>query len=212
MYLNLPALPLPLLLLLRTQVAAMQRDSATYVDEPEDAEDFAAWRASSGFSLDTAQSEVDKVLAGEWFGAVCLHTVCKRHCGLLRASSGFSLDTARPEVDKVLAGEGGCCVLGLLVLFCGNSAVHGSREQYDIHRCRRHAHVHCCSRVPSLDMTVCRNSLRGGSAVQCQHPTIQPACCILCCCEAAAHLPACLYPACLPTCLLVCCPNQAMHS
>jgi hypothetical protein len=45
------------------QVASMQRDSATYVDEPEDAEDFAAWRSSS-FSMSSAQPEIDKILSG----------------------------------------------------------------------------------------------------------------------------------------------------
>lgn len=45
------------------QVASMQRDSATYVDEPEDAEDFAAWRGSS-FSMSSAQPEIDKILSG----------------------------------------------------------------------------------------------------------------------------------------------------
>jgi hypothetical protein len=45
------------------QVAAMQRDSATYVDEPEDADEFAAWRSSS-FSMSSAQPEIDKILSG----------------------------------------------------------------------------------------------------------------------------------------------------
>lgn len=42
----------------------MQRDSATYVDEPEDADDFAAWRSSS-FDMATSLQEIDKVLSGE---------------------------------------------------------------------------------------------------------------------------------------------------
>jgi ethanolamine utilization protein EutA (predicted chaperonin) len=42
----------------------MQRDSATYVDEPEDAEDFAAWRASS-FSMSSAQPDIDNILSGK---------------------------------------------------------------------------------------------------------------------------------------------------
>lgn len=45
------------------QVAAMQRDSSTYCDEPEDAADYAAWRASS-FSMPKLQPEVDKIMAG----------------------------------------------------------------------------------------------------------------------------------------------------
>jgi hypothetical protein len=46
------------------QVAAMQRDSSTYCDEPEDAAEYAAWRSSS-FSMDKVQPEVDKIMAGE---------------------------------------------------------------------------------------------------------------------------------------------------
>jgi hypothetical protein len=45
------------------QVAAMQRDSSTYCDEPEDAAEYAAWRGSS-FSMDKAQPEIDKIMAG----------------------------------------------------------------------------------------------------------------------------------------------------
>jgi hypothetical protein len=45
----------------------MQRDSATYVDEPEDAEDFAAWRAGS-FSMASAQPDIDKILSGSRAG------------------------------------------------------------------------------------------------------------------------------------------------
>jgi hypothetical protein len=41
----------------------MQRDSATYVDEPEDADEYAAWRSSS-FSMTSVQPEIDKILSG----------------------------------------------------------------------------------------------------------------------------------------------------
>lgn len=43
----------------------MQRDSATYCDEPEDAADYAAWRSSSAYVTQACQAEIDKVLAGE---------------------------------------------------------------------------------------------------------------------------------------------------
>lgn len=60
----------------------MQRDSATYVDEPEDADDYAAWRSSS-FSMSSMQPEVDKILAGAhmWpLGACALTTSEAVHC------------------------------------------------------------------------------------------------------------------------------------
>jgi hypothetical protein len=47
------------------QVAAMQRDSSTYCDEPEDAAEYTAWRSSS-FSMDKQQPEIDKIMAGGW--------------------------------------------------------------------------------------------------------------------------------------------------
>jgi hypothetical protein len=53
----------------------MQRDSATYCDEPEDAEDYAAWQASA-FSMQGAQPEVDKILAGARACRVCVLGVC----------------------------------------------------------------------------------------------------------------------------------------
>ncbi|KAG2492450.1 hypothetical protein HYH03_009392 [Edaphochlamys debaryana] len=47
------------------EVAAMQRDSSTYCDEPEDAEDFARWR--SGFSLDAVKADIAKLTADNAF-------------------------------------------------------------------------------------------------------------------------------------------------
>jgi len=49
------------------EVAAMQRDSATYCDEPADTEDFAKWK--SGFSLTAAQPDIDRLLADNAFMA-----------------------------------------------------------------------------------------------------------------------------------------------
>jgi hypothetical protein len=43
-------------------VAAMQRDSATYCDEPADAEAFAQWRAEA-FSLEAAEPEISVLVA-----------------------------------------------------------------------------------------------------------------------------------------------------
>eukprot|EP00958_Prasinococcus_capsulatus_P020832 scaffold2756_cov376-Prasinococcus_capsulatus_cf.AAC.5 len=42
------------------QVAAMQRDSSTYCDEPEDEEDFQAWQEE--FKLDDRQAKIDKLV------------------------------------------------------------------------------------------------------------------------------------------------------
>ncbi|WIA39698.1 hypothetical protein OEZ86_005761 [Tetradesmus obliquus] len=50
------------------EVAAMQRDSSTYCDEPEDAADYAAWRSSSA-SMQQRQPEIDKIMAGNAFMA-----------------------------------------------------------------------------------------------------------------------------------------------
>jgi hypothetical protein len=41
----------------------MQRDSATYCDEPEDAEDYDAWRSS--WNMEKAQADIDKILTGD---------------------------------------------------------------------------------------------------------------------------------------------------
>lgn len=49
------------------QVAAMQRDSSTYLDEPSDGDDFSKWRSS--FSLAAAQPQIDAILADNSFMA-----------------------------------------------------------------------------------------------------------------------------------------------
>ncbi|KAL4452621.1 hypothetical protein ABPG75_008283 [Micractinium tetrahymenae] len=46
-------------------VAAMQRDSSTYCDEPEDEEDFAAWLA--GFDLAARRPDIDRLIAENTF-------------------------------------------------------------------------------------------------------------------------------------------------
>lgn len=43
---------------LDSSIAAMQRDSGTYCDEPEDEADFECWLA--GFSLEASREEIDK--------------------------------------------------------------------------------------------------------------------------------------------------------
>lgn len=43
----------------------MQRDSATYCDEPANTEDFASWKA--GFDFATAQADIDRLLAENAF-------------------------------------------------------------------------------------------------------------------------------------------------
>eukprot|EP00879_Flechtneria_rotunda_P021318 GHRR01022468.1.p1 GENE.GHRR01022468.1~~GHRR01022468.1.p1 ORF type:complete len:628 (+),score=193.17 GHRR01022468.1:312-2195(+) len=50
------------------EVAAMQRDSATYCEEPEDQQDYTTWRSTS-FSMTAAQQEIHRVLAGNAFMA-----------------------------------------------------------------------------------------------------------------------------------------------
>jgi hypothetical protein len=79
------------------QVAAMQRDSSTYCDEPADAEDFAAWRQR--FDLAAAKPDIDRITSGEWpagwvarsHGQLvpCLFWECQPHvcmpaCGLVQ--------------------------------------------------------------------------------------------------------------------------------
>eukprot|EP00775_Hariotina_reticulata_P011922 gene11922-12066_t len=49
------------------EVAAMQRDSATYCDEPEDIEEYGTWRGS--WSMEQAQADIDKILTGNAFMA-----------------------------------------------------------------------------------------------------------------------------------------------
>jgi hypothetical protein len=51
------------------QVAAMQRDSSTYCDEPADAEEFAAWRQR--FDLAAAKPVVKRITSGERPAAWC---------------------------------------------------------------------------------------------------------------------------------------------
>lgn len=46
-------------------VAAMQRDSSTYCDEPEDEEDFAAWL--DGFDLAGRKPDIDRLIAENTF-------------------------------------------------------------------------------------------------------------------------------------------------
>jgi hypothetical protein len=46
-------------------VAAMQRDSSTYCDEPEDCEEFEAWLA--GFDLAARKPDVDRLIAENTF-------------------------------------------------------------------------------------------------------------------------------------------------
>ena len=50
---------------LDADVAAMQRDSGTYCDEPEDADDFAAWHET--FDLASRKRDVDNLVAGNTF-------------------------------------------------------------------------------------------------------------------------------------------------
>ncbi|KXZ43720.1 hypothetical protein GPECTOR_82g254 [Gonium pectorale] len=49
------------------EVAAMQRDSSTYCDEPEDAEDYARWKAD--FSLTGVQADIARITAENAFMA-----------------------------------------------------------------------------------------------------------------------------------------------
>lgn len=46
-----------------SEVAAMQRDSSTYCDEPEDLQDYGNWR-STAFSMEKMRPEIDKLLTG----------------------------------------------------------------------------------------------------------------------------------------------------
>lgn len=46
-------------------VSVMQRDSSTYCDEPEDAEEFAAWQAT--FDLAERQRDIDRLIAENTF-------------------------------------------------------------------------------------------------------------------------------------------------
>lgn len=43
----------------------MQRDSSTYCDEPEDLEDYAAWRTA--FDINAAAPEIQHITAGNAF-------------------------------------------------------------------------------------------------------------------------------------------------
>ena len=52
---------------LEAEVAAMQRDSGTYCDEPEDAEQFGAWL--EGFDLAARRPDVERLIAGNTFMA-----------------------------------------------------------------------------------------------------------------------------------------------
>ncbi|KAK9831470.1 hypothetical protein WJX81_008364 [Elliptochloris bilobata] len=52
---------------LEAEVSAMQRNSGTYCDEPEDTSDYAAWLA--GFDLAARRSEIDEITAGNAFMA-----------------------------------------------------------------------------------------------------------------------------------------------
>jgi hypothetical protein len=63
-------MPRCLLMLVWLQVAAMQRDSSTYCDEPEDAAEYAAWRSSS-FSMQKLQPKIDEIMAGARDDAWC---------------------------------------------------------------------------------------------------------------------------------------------
>ncbi|EFJ40204.1 hypothetical protein VOLCADRAFT_121747 [Volvox carteri f. nagariensis] len=49
------------------EVAAMQRDSSTYCDEPDDAEDYARWKA--GFSLEGVKADITRILSDNAFMA-----------------------------------------------------------------------------------------------------------------------------------------------
>lgn len=48
-------------------VNAMQRDSSTYCDEPEDEDDYVAWLAS--FDLEVRRPDVDALIASNTFMA-----------------------------------------------------------------------------------------------------------------------------------------------
>jgi hypothetical protein len=50
---------------LEQRVQTMQRDSGTYCDEPDDAEDFEAWRAT--FVLESKSDEVEEILVSNSF-------------------------------------------------------------------------------------------------------------------------------------------------
>jgi hypothetical protein len=45
----------------------MQRDSSTYCDEPEDAEEYARWKA--GFSLEGVKADIARILSDNAFMA-----------------------------------------------------------------------------------------------------------------------------------------------
>lgn len=47
-----------------SEVASMQRDSSTYCDEPEDLQEYVAWR-STAFSMQKMQPEIDKLMTGK---------------------------------------------------------------------------------------------------------------------------------------------------
>ncbi|GIM10333.1 hypothetical protein Vretimale_14099 [Volvox reticuliferus] len=47
------------------EVAAMQRDSSTYCDEPEDGDDYARWRA--GFSIEGVKTDITRILSDNAF-------------------------------------------------------------------------------------------------------------------------------------------------
>lgn len=49
------------------EVSAMQRDSSTYCDEPEDEEEFGSWMAS--FDLDAKKPDIDELIASNAFMA-----------------------------------------------------------------------------------------------------------------------------------------------
>ncbi|KAJ9523234.1 hypothetical protein QJQ45_024023 [Haematococcus lacustris] len=52
---------------LQAEIAAMQRDSATYCEEPADTADFAAWQ--TGFSVQAVQQDIDRLLGENTFMA-----------------------------------------------------------------------------------------------------------------------------------------------
>ena len=56
----------------------MQRDSSTYCDEPEDEEDYEAWRQE--FRVEEREVDVEKIVTGNTFMQVSESELIRRRC------------------------------------------------------------------------------------------------------------------------------------
>lgn len=90
-------------------VAAMQRDSSTYCDEPEDEEDFDSWLA--GFDLEGRKPDIDRLIAENTFMSE-LQVGSRQGWGCLWGCVGLTTGATSSQSSACGACMGVVCVWG----------------------------------------------------------------------------------------------------